>query len=63
MVLAFPNSHVHTQINPALLVAEIIVDCLAAGALGLTIGQLEPSPRAADLLRDPDPDHLLGCIY
>ncbi len=41
MVLAFPNSHVHTQINPALLVAEIIVACLAAG-LARRVAQLRP---------------------
>jgi ABC-2 type transport system permease protein len=65
MVLVFPNSHVHTQINPALLVAEI--NCHVPGGRGARTDdqhQLEPSPSAADLLRDRDPKiTFLGCIY
>ena len=64
MVLVFPNSHVHTQINPALLVAEIIVACLAAGALGLTIGT-SWNPRQVPLIFSVIviPITFLGCIY
>lgn len=49
MVLWFPDSHVHTNINPGLLVAEIAVACFAAAALGLTIGT-SWNPRQVPLI-------------
>lgn len=64
MVLFFPSSHVHTDINPPLLVAEIAVACLAAAALGLTIGTTW-NPRQVPLIFAVIliPITFLGCIY
>ena len=64
MVLWFPSSHVRTHINPALLVAEIVMACLAAAALGLTIGTTW-NPRQVPLIFSVIvlPITFLGCIY
>jgi ABC-2 type transport system permease protein len=64
MVLFFPNSNVHPHVNPVLLVAEIIVACLSAGALGLAIGT-GWNPRQVPLIFSliVIPITFLGCIY
>jgi ABC-2 type transport system permease protein len=64
MVLFFPSSHVHTAIDAPLLLAEIVVACLAAGALGLTIGT-SWNPRQVPLIFAVIliPITFLGCIY
>ncbi|HXQ62940.1 MAG TPA: ABC transporter permease [Acidimicrobiales bacterium] len=64
MVLFFPNSNVHPHVNPVLLVAEIVVACLSAGALGLAIGT-GWSPRQVPLIFSVIviPITFLGCIY
>lgn len=64
MVLYFPNSDVHPHVNPVLLVAEIIVACLSAGALGLAIGT-GWNPRQVPLIFSliVIPITFLGCIY
>jgi ABC-2 type transport system permease protein len=64
MVLFFPNSNVHPHVNPVLLVAEIVIACLSAGALGLAIGT-GWNPRQVPLIFSliVIPITFLGCIY
>lgn len=64
MVLFFPNANVHPHVNPVLLVAEIIIACLSAGALGLAIGT-GWNPRQVPLIFSliVIPITFLGCIY
>ncbi len=64
MVLFFPNANVHPHVNFPLLVAEIIVSCLSAGALGLAIGT-GWNPRQVPLIFSliVIPITFLGCIY
>ncbi len=54
----------HPHVNPVLLVAEIIVACLSAGALGLAIGT-GWNPRQVPLIFSliVIPITFLGCIY
>ena len=64
MVLFFPSSHVHIDVDVPLLLAELVVACLAAGALGLTIGT-SWDPRQVPLIFSLIliPITFLGCIY
>ncbi len=64
MVLWFPNSNVHIHINPPLLIAQLVVACLAAGALGLAIGT-GWNPRQVPLIFSVIviPITFLGCVY
>jgi ABC-2 type transport system permease protein len=64
MVLYFPNSNVHPHVNAPLLVVEVVVACLSAGALGLAIGT-GWNPRQVPLIFSliVIPITFLGCIY